>query len=120
MTPRLFAALALALLAGCATTKEAITGSVPPIRLESAQAVTAGDVLPVKVTLPSGEYRAAFRDRSGIYYRPAAEIIVQGKPQTDAYLFVPDDRSQPVSLWSDGAVKVFPLRPAVVISSTMK
>lgn len=110
-------ALAVAFLAGCATTKQAITGNEPSIRLEAAQTVRSTRGITAEVTFPAGEYRPAFRDRAGVYYRPTAEIILRGKVLPESYLFIPDDRSQPPALWIEGSLGVDQLAPRLVIPS---
>jgi hypothetical protein len=111
ITPAL---LAVALLCGCATTKELITGPVPPVRLPAAQERTTTGIHHARWQIPAGEYVAEFRDRAGTYYKPPAPIIVNGAPSPGVYLFIGQDGTQAV--YTNGAAVRLKFQPPLPLS----
>lgn len=117
--PHLLLALSI-LLAGCATPKLPISAPVAPLVFPEAYHATSRHGLRYPVTLPAGPYRAVFRDQTGTYFKPEAEVLVRGGPLEGAHLYVPDEPSAPVGLWISETRKVDPLEPARTIASLTK
>lgn len=112
MVKRLIAIFLVALfIAGCTTNRPVVTKAYPKLSLSSTQTASTDGIVPIKITLPAGEYRAVYADSDGVFYAPEGRIIVHGRPDPDAYVLVEDGRA--MGYWSEGSKVIVRFTPAV-------